>query len=54
MAQEHEQVVRQEEQIDHFKCPYCGGTFNSHRELREHSCVINNTEPVMQPVQSNR
>ncbi len=54
MAQEHEQVVRQQEQIDDCKCPYCGGTFNSHRELREHTCTMDNSEPAKQPVQSNK
>ncbi len=54
MAEGHEQNVQQEEQDDHYKCLCCGGTFNSGKQLREHTCVMNNTELAKQPVQSNR
>ena len=54
MAQQHEQVTKQQEQIDDCKCPYCGDIFNSGKELREHTCTMDRTEPAKQLVQSNR
>ena len=54
MPEEHEQSLQQQEQSEHYECLWCGETFDSGKELRDHTCVGDHNEPASLSVQPNR